>query len=193
MRYGNVVGSRGSVVPLFLRQAEAGELTITDERMTRFWITLAQAVDFVLSRLLTMEGGEVFVPKIPSMRVVDIAEAIAPDATRRITGIRPGEKLHEVLLTEDEARHALELDDSYVIYPEFPLWRAEPYTGGTPVADGFRYSSDTNDEWLSRRASCARCCRRSSSPRRERVPAVRSPDDRRGGHRGRRWRRCASR
>jgi UDP-N-acetylglucosamine 4,6-dehydratase/5-epimerase len=149
VRYGNVVGSRGSVVPLFLRQAETGELTITDERMTRFWITLPQAVDFVLSRAAVMEGGEVFVPKIPSMRVVDIAEALAPDATRRITGIRPGEKLHEVLLTEDEARHALELEDAYLIYPEFPLWRGEPYTGGPPVADGFRYSSDANDEWLS--------------------------------------------
>jgi UDP-N-acetylglucosamine 4,6-dehydratase/5-epimerase len=149
VRYGNVVGSRGSVVPLFLRQAETGELTITDERMTRFWITLPQAVDFVLSRAAMMEGGEVFVPKIPSMRVVDIANAIAPDASRRITGIRPGEKLHEVLLTEDEARHALELDDAYLIYPEFPLWRGEPYTGGPPVAEGFRYSSDSNDEWLS--------------------------------------------
>jgi UDP-N-acetylglucosamine 4,6-dehydratase/5-epimerase len=149
VRYGNVVGSRGSVVPLFLRQAEAGELTITDERMTRFWITLPQAVDFVISRVAMMQGGEIYVPKIPSMRVVDIADAIAPDATRRITGIRPGEKLHEVLLTEDEARHALELDDAYLIYPEFPTWRGEPFAGGPPVADGFRYSSDANDEWLS--------------------------------------------
>jgi UDP-N-acetylglucosamine 4,6-dehydratase len=149
VRYGNVVGSRGSVVPLFLRQAEAGELTITDERMTRFWITLPQAVEFVLSRLATMEGGEVYVPKIPSMRVVDLADAIAPEATRRITGIRPGEKLHEVLLTEDEARHALEFDDGYLIYPEFPVWRDAPYAGSAPVADGFRYSSDANEEWLS--------------------------------------------
>jgi UDP-N-acetylglucosamine 4,6-dehydratase/5-epimerase len=148
-RYGNVVGSRGSVVPIFLRQADSGELTITDERMTRFWITLPQAVDFVLTRLPMMEGGEIFVPKIPSMRVVDIAEAIAPGVPRRITGIRPGEKLHEVMLTEDEARHALELDDCYLIYPEFPLWRDTPYGGGPPVADGFRYSSDTNDAWLS--------------------------------------------
>jgi UDP-N-acetylglucosamine 4,6-dehydratase len=148
VRYGNVVGSRGSVVPLFMRQAELGELTITDERMTRFWITLPQAVDFVLSRVGMMEGGEVYVPKIPSMRVVDIADAIAPDSARRITGIRPGEKLHEVLLTEDEARHALELDDSYLIYPEFPTWRGEPYIGGPPVHDGFRYSSDANEDWL---------------------------------------------
>jgi UDP-N-acetylglucosamine 4,6-dehydratase len=148
VRYGNVVGSRGSVVPLFLRQVEAGELTITDERMTRFWITLPQAVDFVLSRLGMIEGGEVYVPKIPSMRVTDIADAIAPDATRRITGIRPGEKLHEVLVTQDEARHAIECDDSYVILPEFPTWRMQPFAGGNPVADGFRYSSDTNDDWL---------------------------------------------
>jgi UDP-N-acetylglucosamine 4,6-dehydratase/5-epimerase len=148
VRYGNVVGSRGSVVPIFLRQAEAGELTITDERMTRFWITLPQAVDFVLSRVPVTEGGEVFVPKIPSMRVVDIAEAIAPGARRRVTGIRPGEKLHEVLLTEDEARHALELEDGYLIYPEFPSWRGEPYTGGPLLGEGFRYSSDVNDAWL---------------------------------------------
>lgn len=148
VRYGNVVGSRGSVIPLFLAQAETGRLTITDERMTRFWITLTQAVDFVLSRLPLMEGGEVFVPKIPSMRVREIAEAIAPDAEHDIIGIRPGEKLSEVLLTEDESRHARELDDCYVIYPEFPLWRHEPYTHGVPVQDGFRYDSDTNPEQL---------------------------------------------
>jgi UDP-N-acetylglucosamine 4,6-dehydratase len=148
VRYGNVVGSRGSVVPIFLKQAESGVLTITDERMTRFWITLDQAVHFVLSRIPMSEGGEVFVPKIPSMKVTDIAEAVAPDAERIITGIRPGEKLHEVMLTEDESRHARELDDCYMIYPEFPLWRSEPYSIGTPVQDGFRYSSDTNTEWL---------------------------------------------
>jgi UDP-N-acetylglucosamine 4,6-dehydratase len=148
VRYGNVVGSRGSVVPIFLKQAEEGVLTITDERMTRFWITLPQAVDFVLSRIPLIEGGEIFVPKIPSMQVMDIAQAIAPDAKRVVTGIRPGEKLHEVLLTEDESRHANELDDSYLIYPEFPTWRTEPYALGAPVGDGFRYSSDTNSAWL---------------------------------------------
>ena len=149
VRYGNVVGSRGSVVPLFLRQAEAGELTITDERMTRFWITLPQAVDFVLSRLDMMEGGEVYVPKIPSMRVTDIADAIAPEATRRITGIRPGrEAARGAGHARTKPRHALEYDDSYVILPEFPSWRTQPFTGGNPVADGFRYSSDTNAEWL---------------------------------------------
>lgn len=149
VRYGNVVGSRGSVIPIFLAQAEAGQVTITDERMTRFWITLPQAVHFVLSRLPLMEGGEVFVPKIPSMRVSEIAEAVAPDAEHKIIGIRPGEKLSEVLLTEDESRHARELEDCYVIHPEFPLWRTEPYLRGTPVPDGFRYSSDTNPEQLS--------------------------------------------
>jgi UDP-N-acetylglucosamine 4,6-dehydratase len=144
VRYGNVVGSRGSVVPVFLEQAGRGQLTITDERMTRFWITLAQAVEFVISCLDVMEGGEVFVPKIPTMRVVDIAQAIAPTAELIYTGIRPGEKLHEVLLTEDESRHALERDDRYVIHPEFPTWRSESYTGGSPLPDGFRYASDEN-------------------------------------------------
>jgi UDP-N-acetylglucosamine 4,6-dehydratase/5-epimerase len=147
-RYGNVVGSRGSVIPIFLRQAEDGELTITDERMTRFWITLPQAIEFVLSRVPLMEGGEIFVPKIPSMRVTDIADAIAPDVPRTITGIRPGEKIHEAMLTEDESRHARELDDCYMIYPEFPTWRTEPYTRGEPVEEGFRYSSDRNTAWL---------------------------------------------
>jgi UDP-N-acetylglucosamine 4,6-dehydratase/5-epimerase len=148
VRYGNVVGSRGSVIPIFLAQADTGRITITDERMTRFWITLAQAVDFVLSRLELMEGGEVFVPKIPSMQVSEIADAIAPGAERVVIGIRPGEKLSEVLVTEDESRHASELDDCYVIHPEFPLWRNAPYTHGAPVADGFRYSSDTNPDQL---------------------------------------------
>jgi UDP-N-acetylglucosamine 4,6-dehydratase/5-epimerase len=149
VRYGNVVGSRGSVVPIFQAQADTGRLTITDERMTRFWITLDQAVRFVLSRLTLMDGGEVFVPKIPSMRVLEIAEAIAPGAERVITGIRPGEKLHEVLVTEDESRHALELDDCYLIYPEFPTWRSQPYARGVPVTDGFRYASDSNPERMS--------------------------------------------
>jgi UDP-N-acetylglucosamine 4,6-dehydratase/5-epimerase len=148
VRYGNVVGSRGSVIPIFLAQAESGRITITDERMTRFWITLPQAVEFVLSRLPMMEGGEVFVPKIPSMRVSEIADAVAPEAEHTVIGIRPGEKLSEVLLTEDESRHTRELDDCYVVHPEFPLWRSEPYSRGTPVADGFRYSSDTNSVQL---------------------------------------------
>jgi UDP-N-acetylglucosamine 4,6-dehydratase len=149
VRYGNVVGSRGSVVPLFIEQASRGQVTVTDERMTRFWVTLPQAVEFVISSLDLMEGGEVFVPKIPSMRVVDVAEAIAPGAEMVVTGIRPGEKLHEVLVTEDESRHARDLEDRYMIYPEFPTWRSEPYLGGQSLPDGFRYSSDENPDRLS--------------------------------------------
>ena len=117
VRYGNVVGSRGSVIPIFRQQAQTGLVTITDERMTRFWITLDDAVEFVLSCISLVRGGETFVPKIPSMRVVDIAEALAPGVERRVVGIRPGEKLHEVLVTEDEARHCYDLEDRYVILP----------------------------------------------------------------------------
>jgi UDP-N-acetylglucosamine 4,6-dehydratase len=147
VRYGNVVGSRGSVIPIFIAQADTGRITITDERMSRFWITLPQAVEFVLSRAALMQGGEVFVPKIPSMRVSEIADAIAPDAERVVTGIRPGEKLSEVLVTEDESRHANELEDCYLIRPQFPTWRDAPYPG-IPVPEGFRYSSDTNPDQL---------------------------------------------
>ena len=148
VRYGNVVGSRGSVIPLFKAQAEHGVLTITDARMTRFWITLEQAVDFVISCLSRMGGGEIFVPKIPSMRVTDIAEAIAPEAEQKMIGIRPGEKLHEVLVTEDESRHAYELEDSFVIMPEYASWQLRPVDDGRPLEGGFRYSSDMNDVWL---------------------------------------------
>jgi UDP-N-acetylglucosamine 4,6-dehydratase len=149
VRYGNVVGSRGSVIPLFLKQAATGELTITDESMTRFWITLDQAVALVISCLWQMKGGEVFVPRIPSMKVSDLAEAIAPEATFRIVGIRPGEKVHEVLITEDEARHAVSRSDHFVIYPPFPFWSDDVHPEGDPLPPGFRYSSDENDEWLS--------------------------------------------
>jgi UDP-N-acetylglucosamine 4,6-dehydratase len=148
VRYGNVVGSRGSVVPLFKAQAPTGVLTITDERMTRFWITLKQAVDFVIASLGRMGGGEIFVPRIPSMRVTDIADALAPDAERQVIGIRPGEKLHEVLLTEDESRHSLEIETGYVILPEYASWRLREVEGGSPLPVGFRYSSDQNDQWL---------------------------------------------
>jgi len=148
VRYGNVVGSRGSVIPIFKRQAIDGELSITDESMTRFWITLEQAVDFVISCLDLMEGGEVFVPRIPSMRVTDIAEALAPDVPRRIVGIRPGEKIHEVLLTEDESRNARELEDRYIVYPQFPFWQMQKERPGAELPPGFRYSSDQNTEWL---------------------------------------------
>lgn len=147
VRYGNVVGSRGSVVPLFKQQAALGELTLTDEAMTRFWITLDQAVDFVISSLGMMQGGEVFVPRIPSMRTLDLAEALAPDASRRIVGIRPGEKIHEVLITEDESRHARALPDRFIIYPPYEFWRTgEPL--GEELPPGFRYCSDTNTNWL---------------------------------------------
>jgi UDP-N-acetylglucosamine 4,6-dehydratase len=148
VRYGNVVGSRGSVIPLFKAQAASGVLTITDEKMTRFWITLEHAVDFVIDSLGRMGGGEIFVPKIPSMRVTDIAEAVAPEAVHRIVGIRPGEKLHEVLVTEDESRHTFETDDSFVILPELASWPLRDVDGGVRLPSGFRYSSDQNDRWL---------------------------------------------
>ncbi len=149
VRYGNVVGSRGSVVPLFQQQVHAGRLTITDERMTRFWITLPQAVDLVVYALGAMTGGEVFIPKIPSMRVVDLAEAMAPGLPRDVIGIRPGEKLHEILLTADESRHAVDAGDVYVVLPEQPWWTEdERWAEGKPLEDGFVYASDTNDQWL---------------------------------------------
>jgi len=149
VRYGNVVGSRGSVVPLFKKLKETGTLPITDERMTRFWITLDQGVEFVINSLRRMQGGEVFVPKIPSMRIVDLAEAIAPECKIEYIGIRPGEKLHEEMITVDDSRRSLEYPDYYVIQPEFPWWDERQASGGKPLPDGFRYSSETNDQWLS--------------------------------------------
>ncbi len=149
VRYGNVVGSRGSVVPLFREQARTGKLSITDERMTRFWITLPQAVDLVLFALENMAGGEVFIPKIPSIGVLDLAEAVAPGAEREIIGIRPGEKLHELLLTSDETRHAVDAGEVYVVLPEHEWWKHDHWIEGKPLDEGFVYSSDTNDQWLS--------------------------------------------
>jgi UDP-N-acetylglucosamine 4,6-dehydratase len=148
VRYGNVVGSRGSVIPLFRAQAKDGRVTVTDERMTRFWITLDQGVRFVISRVEMMHGGEVFVPKIPSMKLVDLAEAIAPGCEIDLIGIRPGEKIHEILVSEDEARHSVELDDSYVIQPAHPWWQLQNWANGRQLPDGFVYSSDANSEWL---------------------------------------------
>ncbi len=152
VRYGNVIGSRGSIVPLFKRliAEKAASLPITDERMTRFWITLLEGVDFVLATLQRMHGGEIFVPKIPSMRIVDLAKALAPDTPYHVCGIRPGEKLHEVMVTEDDARNTLDLADCYVIKPSFKWWNGASHAedGARPVADGFRYASDTNTEWL---------------------------------------------
>jgi len=147
-RYGNVVGSRGSVVPLFLQQREQGCITITDAAMTRFWITLDQGVSFVVTSAERMTGGEIFVPKIPSMRLVDLADAIADGAERKVIGIRPGEKIHEQLLSADESRHALEFDDRYVIQPDSSWFDRVPGNGGRPLANGFAYSSDTNEHWL---------------------------------------------
>ena len=150
VRYGNVVGSRGSVVPVFLRQREEGIMTITDERMTRFWITLEQGVRFVIRCLEEMHGGEVFVPKIPSMKVVDLARVVAPQAKINVVGIRPGEKLHEVLISEDEARTVVELDDMYVVQPAEALWFGRDWEKqGKAINDEFRYASNNNTEWLS--------------------------------------------
>ena len=124
-------------------------MTVTDERMTRFWITLQQGVDFVLHCLDIMRGGEIFVPKIPSMRIMDLVAAVAPDCSVTFTGIRPGEKLHEVLVSEDEARHAAELADLYVIKPTHPWWSPEHWADAARVQDGFRFTSDANTMWLS--------------------------------------------
>jgi UDP-N-acetylglucosamine 4,6-dehydratase len=149
VRYGNVVGSRGSVIPVFRKQRVNGKITITDERMTRFWITLEQGVRFVIKCTGIMRGGEVFVPKIPSMRIVDLADVVAPDSEREIVGIRSGEKLHEVLVSRDESRYTLEFEDMYLIQPVHPWWTLEAYSGGRPMGDGAKFSSDSNARWLS--------------------------------------------
>ncbi len=150
VRYGNVVGSRGSVIPVFLNQKNKEKLTITDERMTRFWITLDQGISFVIRCIEQMQGGEVFVPKIPSMKVVDLAKVIAPDAELEAIGIRPGEKLHEVLIHEDEARLTIELEDMFVVQPSEALWFGHAWQDiGQPLPDGFRFASDSNSDWLS--------------------------------------------
>jgi UDP-N-acetylglucosamine 4,6-dehydratase len=149
VRYGNVVGSRGSVVPVFLKQRQTGTVTITDDRMTRFWISLEQGARFVIRCLEQMQGGEVFVPKIPSMRVIDLATTIAPDAKVNIVGIRPGEKLHEALISEDEARTTIELDDMFVVQPAEAHWFGRAWERqGKVLPDGFRYVSDTNPDWM---------------------------------------------
>lgn len=148
VRYGNVVGSRGSVIPLFRDQAGSGELSVTDQRMTRFWITLDQAVQLVADCVEHMLGGEVFVPKIPSTRVLDLAEVIAPGLPIRYTGIRPGEKLHESLITPEEARHTKDLGWCYVVEPEHAFWGARGTSHGKSVAEDFVYSSDRNTQWL---------------------------------------------
>lgn len=148
VRYGNVVGSRGSVIPLFASQAKKKILTITDPRMTRFWITLDQGVNFVLSALAKMDSGDIFVPKIPSVKIIDIASAIAPEAKIKVVGIRPGEKIHEILISADEARHTKKYKDFFVIKPEFAHWSGRKLKNGKSLPEGFSYSSDNNHEWL---------------------------------------------
>ena len=153
VRYGNVVGSRGSVVPLFRRLLAQGatELPITDTRMTRFWITLNEGVDFVLSSLEMMRGGEILVPKIPSMSMPDLVQAMSPGAGMKIVGIRPGEKLHEIMVGADDSRQTVELDDRYIIEPAFVEYTREPFgaaDGAKPVDEDFAYSSDNNHDWL---------------------------------------------
>jgi UDP-N-acetylglucosamine 4,6-dehydratase len=147
VRYGNVAGSRGSVIPHFQRLAAAGRVPITDPRMTRFWIDLRHGVQFVRDCLERMRGGEIFVPKLPSMRVVDLARAIVPEAEIEVVGIRPGEKLHEEMISVHDARHSLDLGDHYVIEPEMEWW-AKGRLGGERLPEGFCYASDTNTQWL---------------------------------------------
>ncbi len=152
VRYGNVVGSRGSVIPFFLKKKNEPTIPITDERMTRFSITLQHGVDFVLDCFKRMHGGEIFVPKIPSYKITDVAKAIAPKAKTQIIGIRPGEKLHELMIPEDEARHSIEFKDHYLIQPDFLWWNKMDSLlkkGGKRCPDGFSYRSDNNDQWLS--------------------------------------------
>lgn len=148
VRYGNVVGSRGSVIPLFVQQRQTGRITVTDRRMTRFWITLDQGVRFVLNCIERMHGGEVFVPKIPSMKMMDLVQAIAPEATVEDIGIRPGEKLHESLISEDEARQTIEVEDMYVVQPSHPWWFGGNWQEGKALPVDFRYTSDSNRAWL---------------------------------------------
>lgn len=153
VRYGNVLGSRGSVIPFFRNMIDEGtdHLPITDMRMTRFWITIDQGVNFVLNSLDMMQGGEIYIPKIPSMKITDMARNVAPDLPQKEIGIRPGEKLHEIMITKDDGRQTIELDDRYVIKPQFMYWSDDAYEkrGATEVADGFEYTSDNNSEWLS--------------------------------------------
>jgi UDP-N-acetylglucosamine 4,6-dehydratase len=155
VRYGNVMGSRGSVIPFFQQMRTTGVLPVTDPKMTRFWITLEQAVEFVLRSLERMRGGEIFVPKIPSMNIVDLARAIAPECRLDVIGIRPGEKLHETMVPEDDARNTFEYDDCYIIRAQAANGAGQANgnghtngTGGKRCPDGFRYSSDTNARWL---------------------------------------------
>lgn len=147
VRYGNVIGSRGSVIPFFLKCQQNGYFPITDPRMTRFWITIEQGVNFVLDSLERMVGGELLVPKLPSMNIMDLAKAIDPNCKTKITGIRPGEKIHEVMIPIDDARRTVEFDSYYIIQPDFLFWRRRNCHGGKPVDENFEYNSGTNP-WL---------------------------------------------
>ncbi len=148
VRYGNVIGSRGSVVPLFKELAATGELPVTDERMTRFWITLPQAVQFVADSFAIMNGGELFIPKIPSMKITDLAEAVAPGCRLKTIGIRPGEKLHEMMISRDDSRNLYEMGDRYIKMPDFPFWKTVLPEGAVNIEEGFEFASNTNRQWL---------------------------------------------
>ena len=148
VRYGNVIGSRGSVVPFFVEKKKDGVIPVTNDQMTRFWITLEVAVELVIRVADVMKGGEIFIPKIPSMKIIDLAKTICPECKTEIIGVRPGEKIHEVLITEHEARRTLDFKDYFVILPEFNEWDGGQVEGGTKVPEGFHYSSDNNDKWI---------------------------------------------
>jgi UDP-N-acetylglucosamine 4,6-dehydratase len=148
VRYGNVLGSRGSVIPFFLEKAKTGEIPITDPRMTRFWLSLDQGVDFVINSLNRMTGGEIFVPKIPSFKVTDVASVVAPNIKQQTIGIRHGEKLHEVMITEDDSLNTLEFDDHYVIFNSPKTYKNNLGKAGNLVKEGFRFSSETNPDWF---------------------------------------------
>ena len=150
VRYGNVVGSRGSVIPVFQEQKKNGTITITDKRMTRFWITQEQAVHFIIECIERMKGAEIFVPKIPSMKIIDLAKAVAPQSKIKITGIRPGEKINEILLTEEEVRYAKEFKNYFVIKAEYASRRKNHIEGDKSLPQGFAYSSSDNDQWLTK-------------------------------------------
>jgi UDP-N-acetylglucosamine 4,6-dehydratase len=149
VRYGNVVGSRGSVIPLFINQRKNGVLTVTHKEMTRFWITIEQGVKFVIKCIENMQGGEIFVPKIPSTRIMDLVKLVAPSAKVKYIGVRPGEKIHEVLISEDESRQTLEFADMFIIQPHHKWWSAKYFSHGRSLAEGFRYTSNNNPQQLS--------------------------------------------
>ena len=150
VRYGNVIGSRGSVIPVFQEQRKNGIITITDKKMTRFWITQEQAVHFIIECIERMKGAEIFVPKIPSMKIIDLAKAVAPQSKIKVTGIRPGEKINEILLTEEEARYTKEFKNYFVIKAEYASWRKNHFEGDKSLPQGFAYSSSDNDQWLTK-------------------------------------------